>query len=108
MKTYKLNDMKMGWFIGAFAPAVIQTEGFEVGYTTHKKDEYRAPHFHKEATEITLVISGELLINDYKFIPGDIFVISPEEVARPKFLTDVSVVVIKIPSVLGDKYLVED
>ena len=107
MKTFKLDKMKMGWFIGDFEPSVVRTRGFEVGYTTHKKDEYRDPHYHREAVEITLVISGELLLNEQLFVAGDIFIIDPYEVAAPSFLTDVEVVVIKVPSVPGDKYLVE-
>lgn len=37
---------------------------------------------------------------------GDIFVLYPDEVADPEFLTDCEILVIKVPSVKGDKYLV--
>lgn len=108
MKIFNLNAMKMGWFIGDFDPSVFRTSDFEVGYTTHKQGEYRDPHYHREAIEITLVISGELLLNEQLFVAGDIFIIDPYEVAAPSFLTDVEVIVIKVPSVPGDKYLVEE
>ena len=36
--------------------------------------------------------------------PGMIFVIEPSEIADPVFLEDCIVVVVKTPSVKGDKY----
>jgi hypothetical protein len=100
--------MVAGWFIGKFKPSVIHTSLFEVGYTKHYQGEYRAPHYHKQAVEITLVVRGELSLNGHIFVAGDIFVLEPEEPATPVFITDVEVVVVKIPSVPEDKYLLGD
>ena len=37
---------------------------------------------------------------------GDIFTLHPGEVAVPEFLTDCELVVVKTPSIKGDKYII--
>lgn len=104
MKTAKINDMVRGWFIGDFEPSILRTKDFEVGILSHKKDEVWPEHYHKIATEINFLISGKMLIRDTIIEPGTIFVLEPNEVADPKFLEDCTVVTVKTPSVMGDKY----
>lgn len=106
MKKFRYEDMKKGWFIGDFEPSVVRTKDFEVAFVKHKKDEYWEKHLHKVATEITLVIKGRIKINDAVFSSGDIFVIFPNEIADPTFLEDSEVVIVKIPSDINDKYIV--
>lgn len=106
MKIANIVDFYRGWFIGNFEPSILKTEDFEVGLLIHKKDEYWAPHYHNVATEYNLLIEGEMEINGRAFVPGDIFIIEKGEVAEPKFYTDCKVLVIKVPSVNGDKYVV--
>jgi len=106
MKKYFLNNMKGGWFVGNFEPSAFQTNFFEVAFAKHTKGQKWDTHFHKVATEITLVVKGKIQINDEVFTTGDIFVISPNEVASPQFLEDSEVVVIKTPSDVNDKYVI--
>ena len=96
--------MKAGWFVGDFYPAALKTSAAEVCYKTHIKGEYWAPHYHKEATEVTFVIRGILSLNGEQFYDGDIAVVRPGEMVTPEFITDVELIVIKTPSVPGDKY----
>lgn len=107
MNIFKLNDMKEGWFTGNFLPSVYKTELFEVGIKIHKKGDCWPVHFHKEAIEITLVIKGKVKIQNKIMSDGDIFVMYPYEIADPVFLEDTHVVIIKTPSVIGDKYCYE-
>jgi mannose-6-phosphate isomerase-like protein (cupin superfamily) len=104
MKITKLEKYFRGWFIGNFEPTCYKTEDFEVGLLTHKKGEFWAPHIHKISTEINLLVEGEMIMNDEKINKGDIFIIEPNEIATPIFLTDCKVLVIKTPSLPGDKY----
>jgi quercetin dioxygenase-like cupin family protein len=104
MKKRKLTEMKRGWFIGDFDPSILRTDQFEVGLLTHKKGEHWAKHYHAIATEYNLLISGEMTIHNEKLIPGDIFIIEPDEVVDPTFQEDSVVVCIKIPSLTTDKY----
>lgn len=104
MKIFKLEDMFRGWFVGNFSPSSYTTDQFEVGVLIHKKGEYWRKHYHKLATEINCLIEGKMLLNNVEINKGDIFVIQPNEVAEPIFLEDCKLVVIKTPSVIGDKY----
>ncbi len=107
MKIFKLSEMFKGWFVGNFEPAAFKTAGFEVGVTHHPKDSKWDVHYHKEATEITLLVKGKMLMQDKVIEEGQIFVLEPYEIANPVFLEDCFVFVIKTPSVIGDKYVVE-
>lgn len=102
-----MKDMIGGWFVGDFEPSVIRTKEYEVGYKCHKKGEEWPTHHHKIATEITYVILGKINIQGQIFEAGDIFVLEPNEIADPTFLEDCCLVVVKTPSVIGDKYIEE-
>lgn len=107
MKIFKIKDMKGGWFIGNFEPNAFKTDQFEVGYKFHPKDDNWDSHYHKIINEITLVASGRIIINDITFEKGDIFVIEPNEPAIPQFTEDCELLIIKVPSVPGDKYIIK-
>jgi quercetin dioxygenase-like cupin family protein len=102
----KLSNMTRGWFIGNFEPSLLKTKDFEVGILTHKKGEEWPKHYHKIATEYTVLISGSMTICGELIEPGTIFILEPDEIADPVFHEDCTVVVVKTPSVIGDKYVV--
>lgn len=104
MEQYNIKDMVGGWFIGNFLPSVRRSSDFEVGYKLHKKGEKWPVHLHKDVSEVTLIIRGRMKIQDRILSDGDIFVIKPWEIADPVFLEDCEVVIVKTPSVPGDKY----
>jgi hypothetical protein len=104
MKISKIDDYVRGWYVGNFQPSCYQTSQFEVGLNVHKKDEKWPMHFHKISTEINLLLEGEMIVNNKKLNSGDIFILEPNEVADPVFLTDCKIIVIKTPSVSNDKY----
>jgi quercetin dioxygenase-like cupin family protein len=107
MKINRIEDMIGGWFVGNFEPTAYQTPNFEVGYKFHTKGEVWDNHYHKVATEINYLVRGEMIISGTHLKEGDIFTIYPEEVSIPEFLTDCEVIVVKTPSVKGDKYIIE-
>lgn len=104
MKKFHINSMTGGWFVGKFSPSAFQTDACEVSYKTHKKNEPYAAHVHKIATEINYLIKGHMTIQKTELREGDIFVIKPGEIADPHFLEDCELIVVKVPSVPGDKY----
>lgn len=106
MILFSLENMIRGWFVGDFSPSVLKTPLFEVGVLKHHKGEQWPEHYHKVATEITVLISGLMDMNGKIIKPGDGFIFSPNEIAKPIFLEDCVVVVVKTPSVPGDKYIV--
>jgi quercetin dioxygenase-like cupin family protein len=104
MKKVKLDDMVRGWFIGDFEPSVLKTKDFEIGILRHTKGEVWPAHIHKIATEYNVLLAGKMLICGEIIEPGTIFWIEPNEVGNPVFLEDCTVVTVKTPSVIGDKY----
>lgn len=105
MKKFNLDDMIGGWFIGHFEPSVLKTNDFEVAVKKYKKGDYEKKHFHKIATEYTLILDGEVIMSGKKFKSGDIILIQPNESTDFKALTDVKTIVVKTPSIDKDKFL---
>lgn len=103
MKILDSKQMIGGWFIGDFKPTALKTDQFEVCYKEHEKGEEWATHYHRIATEINYLISGEMVIQDKTLKTGDIFILYPYEVADPVFTTDCKLIVVKTPSIAGDK-----
>lgn len=105
MKQYRLDDMVKGWFIGSFEPTAFSTTDCEVAFKMYKMGDREDEHYHRIATEITLVVSGVVLMCERRLSNGDIIVLSPGDSTSFEALTDVSTVVVKIPGALNDKYL---
>lgn len=102
-----LNDFTRGWLIGDFEPTLLRTKDFEVGVLSHKAGEVWPEHIHMIAEEYNILLDGFMSVNDKNFSPGDVFVVRKGELAKPVFHTDCRVLVIKVPSVIGDKYIHE-
>jgi quercetin dioxygenase-like cupin family protein len=96
--------MEKGWFIGNFPKAVCRSEEFEVAVKIEKAGESVNRHFHKIATEVTVVAQGRVRINDKEFDKGDIIVIRPNEDADYEVMEDAITVIVKMPSVKNDKF----
>lgn len=105
MKYFRLDDMTRGWFCGDFIPTVFNTKDCEVGVKHYKAGDYEPHHVHKIATEITCIISGCAQMNGKGYWAGDIIVIEPGDGTDFRAITPVTNVVVKIPSVKGDKYV---
>lgn len=105
MKVNHLSQMVKGWFVGGFTPNVLQTNDVEVAVKTYKAGDFEAMHFHKLATEITVVISGHVRLSGRDFGPGDIVTLAPNEPTDFEAVTDAVNVVVKFPGAANDKYL---
>ena len=107
MRRHKLSESgDRGWFIGQFDRAIHKTDACEVSYQINRQGDISEPHYHKIATEVTLVISGSVWVNGEIFCDGEMFVLEPGEVAEVEYLEDTASVVVKTPGPLNDKYLV--
>lgn len=106
MQNFKLNEMIKGWFVGDFSPTTLKTNACEVGLKYYKMGDCELPHFHKVATEITLIVSGRVRMMGKEWGEGDIIVLAPGEVTDFEALTDSVNVVVKLPGALNDKYIV--
>ena len=105
MKSFHLDDMVKGWFVGGFSPVAYSTSECEVAIKRYKSGDYESAHHHRVATEITVVISGQIRMVGKEWIAGDIIVLDPGTVTDFEALTDTVSVVVKVPSAPKDKYL---
>lgn len=106
MKIAKLDDMIKGWFIGNFEPSLCKTNDVEVAVKKYNKGDYEDKHYHKIATEYTLIISGRVRMNNKEYKNGDIIIMEPYETTDFECLEDNTIsVVVKLPGANNDKYI---
>lgn len=107
MKINNLDKMIRGWFVGNFEPTMKKTNDCEIAIKKYKAGSYEEKHFHKIATEITVIIKGKVKMFDQIFEEGTIIEVEPEDITDFTALTDTETVVVKIPGVNNDKYIVK-
>lgn len=104
VKKHRLDDMFRGWFVGNFSPTVLNTEACEVACKHYRAGEREDRHYHKLATEVTLVVAGRIAMNGIQWSAGDIVVVEPSEAVEFEALEDAVTVVVKVPGATNDKY----
>lgn len=100
-----LNEFIGGWIIGNFEPTILDTKDFEIAIKEYKLGDKEQRHYHKIATEYTIIVSGEVIMNGTKYSKGDIIKIEPGESTDFSCVTDTTTCVIKTPSIKNDKFL---
>jgi hypothetical protein len=104
MRKEKIKNMVKGWFVGDFEPTLIKTRDVEVAVKEYRKGDKEGRHYHKVATEITVICSGRVLMNGIEHGKGDIIVIEPLESTNFEALEDTITTVVKHPGASNDKY----
>jgi quercetin dioxygenase-like cupin family protein len=99
--------MIKGWFVGDFEPSVLKSKDFEVAVKSYAKGDIEDKHFHKVATEITVIVSGRVRMVDKEWGPGSIITLEPGLATDFLAIEDSVTVVVKTPSVLGDKFQID-
>jgi len=107
MDIVKLSTLTRGWFVGSFEPTAFKTDKFEVGYHKYKKGQKWSKHYHKLTTEVNYIIKGKMTINGQLLKKGDVFIIHPNEVVDPEYLTDCELIITRDGSFPNDKYIIE-
>jgi hypothetical protein len=105
MKKFKLAEMVKGWFVGNFSPTILKTEACEVAVKNYRAGDREDWHYHKIATEVTVILSGVVEMNGERHGTGEIIQIDPLEGTDFYAVTDTTTVVVKIPGATHDKYL---
>lgn len=108
MDMLSLSDFTRGWFVGGFEPTLFKTTDVEVAVQHFKAGDKEASHCHKIATEITVIVSGRVLMNGQEISSGSIVKIHPGEYTDFEALEDTVTTVVKVPGALNDKYLKEN
>lgn len=104
MKTARLEDMVKGWIVGDFSPSMLRSKDCEVAVKHYKAGDREDLHHHRVAVELTAIIAGEVRMCGKIWGPGDIILLDPGEATDFEAITDTVNVVVKLPSVMGDKY----
>lgn len=97
--------MVKGWFVGNFEPSILKTNDVEVAVKEYKAGDYEPTHYHKVATEITVISEGRVMMNEKTFNKGDIIIIEPNEATDFKALENTITTVVKFPGASNDKYV---
>ncbi len=104
IEKFNLEEMIKGWFIGNFEPTLYSTNTVEVGIKKYKKGDFEKKHYHKIATEFTVIISGLVQMNGNIYKENEILKILPGVITDFLVLEDTTTVVVKVPSTNNDKY----
>ena len=101
----KIEEFTKGWFVGDFSPALIHSKDYEIAVKWFKAGESEPLHKQNTATEITVVITGQIRLGDEIFFKGDVITIPPGEFTEFESITDSTLVCVKTPSLPNDKVL---
>lgn len=107
MKVGNLENMFRGWFVGNFEPSLLKTNDVEVAVKKYKAGDYEEAHYHKIATEITVIVSGEVEMNGIHYKENDMIVMEPYDKTDFRAVSDAVNVVVKIPGANDDKFVEE-
>jgi hypothetical protein len=99
-----LSEMVGGWIVGDFEPTCLRTAACEVACKHYDAGAHEAAHVHRVATEITLIAAGRVVMNGQTYGTGDILVLDPGDATDFTAVEPTITVVVKMPSVKGDKY----
>lgn len=105
MNKLSLNNMIRGWFCGNFEPSLIKSDKFEIGIKRYKAGDKENQHYHKQTKEITVIISGQVRMNNIEYGQDDIVIIDKFESTDFEALTDAVTCVVRDGSFNNDKYL---
>jgi len=105
MKIRRIDEMTKGWFVGNFEPSLIKTNDVEVAVKFYHSGEKEQAHYHKIATEITVVVSGKVHMCGMDLESGDIILLNAGEVTDFLAIEDSVCTVVKYPGASHDKYM---
>lgn len=99
-----IKNYTNGWIIGDFSPSLLKTKEFEIAHHFYPKGFVGNSHTHRIATEYNYIVSGKLTASNITLTDGDIFIYEPYDISDVIFLEDTNLIVVKTPSIPGDKY----
>lgn len=108
MQINRIEEYVNGWFLGNFSPAILRSAEYEIAVKWFKAGDSEPLHKQLIATEITVVVDGEINLGGKIFIKGDVITIPPGESAAFESITDSSLVCIKTPSLPNDKVIEQE
>lgn len=104
MKVSNINSFNSGWLVGNFSPTLFKSSDVEIGHHTYPSGYISDRHYHKVSIEYNYILKGKLIADGQTLSTGDIFIYEPHEESNVFFLEETDLIIIKAPSLPGDKY----
>lgn len=79
MRISKLSNFTRGWVVGAFEPSLFFRDDCELGFKYYKRGDSEPAHKHLLSEEVTIVLLGEIMMNNQKYQEGDIVIQEKDE-----------------------------
>jgi len=102
-----LENFFKGWIVGNFEPSLFKNREVEIGIKKYKAGDIEEEHYHKISTEYTIILSGQVKMLGKIFNQNDIVTILPGQKNKFECIEECTILVIKTPSCIGDKYITE-
>jgi mannose-6-phosphate isomerase-like protein (cupin superfamily) len=100
-----LDAFTGGWLVGDFVPALLKSSEVEVAIKRYQAGDREAAHVHKQGREWTVVVTGRIQMNGRIYGAGEIVEVPPGTPASFASLSEATTLVLKSPSVPGDKFV---
>lgn len=98
------SEYKAGWMIGDFVPSVLRTDAFEFAHHHYPKGFRGEDHAHIYMTEYNYIVRGSVMVKSRTLGAGDMFIFTHGEYCGEViYLEDTDLIIIKTPSMRGDK-----
>ena len=105
LRVAKLADFPSGWFIGNFVPTFSRQADFEICLKSFSAGDLEPEHFQEKVTEFSLVVFGNCRLGNVVLSAGEIVEVPAGISLSFEALSDCTLLVVKTPSVPGDKIL---
>jgi quercetin dioxygenase-like cupin family protein len=99
----RLEEFPGGWVAGDFSPALLKSKEMEVSIKHFEAGCSEPEHYQRSVTEITIVLRGQCVLAGEVLTTGDILVVPPFLSGSFLAETEVLLLVLKSPSIPGDK-----
>ncbi len=103
MTKKNINDFLNGCIIGNYSNVLLNTKDFEISIQKYNKGMCDPSYYHKETLTYTVVLEGVIKFHKSIYYKDDIIEIVEWETVSFECLEDATLLIIKIPSIIGDK-----
>lgn len=106
MRFLKLSrDFVDGVLIGRHPfPSIFTSDAVEVAIQSRQKGNKEDNHYHKTVIQYNCIVKGKVSVDGHILSDGDIFVQERHDKADYEFLEDTDLLIIRLPSISGDKH----
>ena len=109
MKIHKLSQMVRGWVVGKFTPNLYDKD-YEIGFKYYNRGDYEKSHKHLLSEEVTIILLGQVKMNNDIYSEGDIIIQEKGEFTDFECLSERAITAVYRPdgSFPNDKYFIEN